>query len=798
MLRLPASVVVLVSLAASAAAQCDLAWQPGDPVPSTSHRVTALAVLPQGDLVAGGWFEVAGTTRADRVARWDGSAWHPLGAGLNDAVNTVAAMPNGDVVVGGVFTSAGGNAIANIARWDGSSWTPLGVGLNGPVHALRVAPNGDLLAGGVFTASGGQQVHRIARFDGTVWSQVGTGVDDGGVFAIEVMPNGDIAIGGSLLTAGGMPVGSAAIWNGAAWQAIGSTGSVFALRVLPNGHLVCGGRLALSPAHNLAVFDGSSLQPLTIPIIGDVCSVMLDAAGDLVVSGGAAGASVTGVNVVRRQGGTWSALFSSNYTTFALALRNGRIVGGAGPTGGASVMQSTVQEYDGTSWTPVGGVDAALTRSVRAGRNGEVFVTGYFTSIGGVAANNVARRVGSSWAPLGPGVNGETTAVAVTPSGDLIVGGNFTLAGGAPANRIARWNGVSWSTLGAGLTAAPTSLATGPGDVVVAAVGGLMQRFANGVWAPLAAPALGSTFEVEVLPDGDVLALGSYHPRVWRWDGATWTPLPPTPYFPSHVAVVGNGDIYLAPFFGSPAPSNRVARLVGSSWQLLGASPFDNAVRGLLPLPNGDLLAFGTFSEVDSVAAANLARWTGTAWQAVDGGLTIGLGSFTSVLDATMATTGELFVTGAFAMAGNHVSSRFARALPTCPAAAVPFGAGCTGSAGALSLAPQNLPFAGATFRAEATGFTPLSLGLHVLGFTPMLLPLPGGAPGCALFTTPDVLDVLLPTAGAADVALAVPANPAVVGVVVRSQVVGLEFDASLALVRTTSTNAVQLTVGGY
>jgi len=79
--------------------------------------VRALAVLPSGDLVAGGSFTTAGGVSASRIARWNGTAWSPLGTGMNSTVWALAALPSGDLVAGGQFTNAGGNVSAYFARW---------------------------------------------------------------------------------------------------------------------------------------------------------------------------------------------------------------------------------------------------------------------------------------------------------------------------------------------------------------------------------------------------------------------------------------------------------------------------------------------------------------------------------------------------------------------------------------------------------------------------------------------------------------------------------------------------------
>jgi hypothetical protein len=76
------------------------------------NAVRSLTTLPNGDLVAAGDFSTAGGVAASRIARWNGSSWAPLGTGISSAslygLYAVTTMPNGDVVAGGYFTSAGG------------------------------------------------------------------------------------------------------------------------------------------------------------------------------------------------------------------------------------------------------------------------------------------------------------------------------------------------------------------------------------------------------------------------------------------------------------------------------------------------------------------------------------------------------------------------------------------------------------------------------------------------------------------------------------------------------------------
>ncbi|MCC7066628.1 MAG: hypothetical protein IT456_27790 [Planctomycetes bacterium] len=60
-------------------------------------------------------------------------------------VTQIAFRANGDLVVGGTFTHIGSNAVTgigianqNIARWDGTSWSGLGAGISPSVRALAV------------------------------------------------------------------------------------------------------------------------------------------------------------------------------------------------------------------------------------------------------------------------------------------------------------------------------------------------------------------------------------------------------------------------------------------------------------------------------------------------------------------------------------------------------------------------------------------------------------------------------------------------------------------------------------
>lgn len=318
------------------------------PTNGVGGGIDAFAVFDDGDgpaLYAGGSFTSAGGVKASSIARWNGSSWSPLGTGATNGVDgkvyALTVFDDGDgpaLYAGGLFASAGGVAANRIARWDGRSWSPVGdASVNGVtgyfVYALTVFDDGTgpaLYAGGWFKGAGGVSANRIARWDGKAWSSLGTGAANGvndEVYALTVFDDGTgpaLYVGGTFTEAGGVPANRIARWDGRSWSSLGIgaanglNNSVFALTVFQEtttpslfaaGSFENAGGLA---AKRIARWDGTSWSSVgggadasvhAMTVFDDGDGPALYAGGLFLKAGG-----VPAKAIARWDGNAWSSL----------------------------------------------------------------------------------------------------------------------------------------------------------------------------------------------------------------------------------------------------------------------------------------------------------------------------------------------------------------------------------------------------------------------------------------------------------------------------------------------------------
>ena len=112
------------------------------------------------------------------IARWNGQAWSSVGGGVSGApnsvvqVNALTVFDDGSgpaLVAAGAFTAAGGVPVRNIAKWNGTSWSPLGAGIGFQVISFATFddPRGhSLFASGSFQTVGGGRSPTVAQWVG--------------------------------------------------------------------------------------------------------------------------------------------------------------------------------------------------------------------------------------------------------------------------------------------------------------------------------------------------------------------------------------------------------------------------------------------------------------------------------------------------------------------------------------------------------------------------------------------------------------------------------------------------------
>lgn len=682
----------------SACSQCDSEWwTPSgiagvheDPIIDHSRIYTSTHWDPDGNgprdpvWVVGGNFTSAGAVEAGRIAAYDPvtDRWSTFGEGMNDHVYALAVLPNGDLVAGGEFTTAGGSSAQHIARWDGRSWSALGQ-MNDTVHALAVLPNGHLVAGGDFTtAVPGQWMSRIAAWDGTNWSALGSstlgsGFGGGPVFALEVLPNGDLIAGGAMSRLDGRTIRNIVRWDGTTWSDLGAG--------IPGGSWSELGRRA--PVNDIARLGNGELivcgTGSTYPIWrwnGTTWSQIPGMAGSLIksvaVEPGPAGRIVAG-GVLTTNG--WNGLATwdgANWATVGGGMTigseieqvsyapNGDLYVGGEFHGMGSQGAASAARFDGSQWHALGSGFNGDILALKAIPGG-FLAGGDFTTAGAVSAWAIARWDGTDWAGFGTGLarpssSGSQRAkvydIEVLPNGDVVVAGDFEYAGGAVIQSVALWNGSRWVNIHGPF--GTRHLEVLPSGDLVAATFSNVRLWDGSSWMPLG-PPLG-IMDLLVMSNGNLIA--ATRNDVLRFNGSVWSSIGVAVGDVTTLGELANGDLVASGLFQSiqGVSAQHIAGFDGANWYPLGVG-LDDAARALKTLPTGDLVAGGSFTQAGGLPIPYLARWDGVRWSEIAGGVDEAVYELESLSDGT------LLVGGRFMSAAGNARSFLNVLAPDCP-----------------------------------------------------------------------------------------------------------------------------------
>jgi hypothetical protein len=242
--------------------------------------------------------------------------------------------------------------------------------------------------------------------------------------------------------------------------------------------------------------------------------------------------------------------------------------------------------------------------------SGDLYVGGDFDYAGSMEASHIARWDGSKWYALGSGINNRVYAIAVS-SDYVYAGGIFNLAGGLSVSSLARWN-------------KNTNLWSALGN------------FENGVYSP-EIDALAVATNGDLYVGGEFLSVDgvsannvAYYSNTTGWHAlGSGISCSPTPCSSSVNALLVNGstvyaggDFNVAGGFGV----NNLAKWNGSSWSSVGGGVGGSYhTVDALGINGSNLYVAGEFSEVNPggtpITASNVAFWTGSTWNTMSGGV---------------------------------------------------------------------------------------------------------------------------------------------------------------------------------
>lgn len=711
-LHLALAIFSLFSLSLHAAGPGDEHWDNQFGPPGINGAANGLvAVVGTNIYAASATVTMAGNTRANGIAGFDGTNWFPLNAGLLSAAAIVGLNSDGNYLyAGGIFTNADDFSAIDAAKWDGTNWS--NIGIQGPLEVAR--RNGPYLyVGGVFTKAGNIAATNIARWDGTNWFALGNSVSGTGFNTISsvnsvAFQGNNVYISGNFSAAGGISATNAAYWDGSAWHAMGNpfTGPVNALQFFGT-YLYAAGAFTNTAQHltNIARWDGSAWSAVPGGGANRLIYDLTTNATSLFVGGAftqIGGIAATGI-VTFDGSSTWTPIGAiigfqgAGGQVTKLAWQGNQLYAGGAFERVGNVGACDVARWDGTNWFCLGnskGGDAPTVNNATSMLlvpnstpiDAGLYVGGIFSTLGNTVLNCIGRWNVNQWKPVGSGVsgslfgiNGQRVLAMATDGTYLYAGGIFTNAGSVYASQIAYWDGLNWNSMGAGMDNNVDAITIGIGNYVWAGgaftnAGGIYSRgisvWYSGGWHNLGnVEGTNGTVNALVYDGGTkVYAGGSFYTAggvnatniaYFDYNDFSWHAMGSglLGIFSGRVAALayGNGYLYAGGTFTNSSTTAlwHIAKWDGTSWTSLGSGITGNSAATVngISISGANVYVTGNFTNAGGVVSTNVAYWDGSAWHGMGSGL-----DNARVGNAISASGNDVYVAGGFYTAGDKPS----------------------------------------------------------------------------------------------------------------------------------------------
>jgi len=573
---------------------------------------------------------------------------HNTTGSISSPISSIA-IDTSEIYVGGEFTSAGNN----IAAWVRATkkWRQLGSGITGKVRAMTIIGD-NVYVGGLFTKAGDVAADNIAVWNKSTgtWSALGKGVN-GEVLTMAVF-NGELHIGGLFTAAGDSTMNKIARWTGSEWKSLGNGtsrgvlfGQVNCLSAFQNS-LWVGGTFdaagGIETGERLAVWNGNawSLPPKlsSSPRKGQVISMAV-AGSKLFVSGSWDSLKINSLPTIRTpngllsyDGNVWDTPIQSNgnYPVIPILASSGQnlYIANAQLQEVNGILTKGIAKWNaGTKlWSSLGsGLKQTTTVTGLAATETEVVVGGSIIEAGGQFVNNIGifdvsdntwqTLAGSFTLGLLPAVG--DVAPVIADVGGLIAVGDFQFAGDTRVNGLARWNGTKWQPIATGFDGQFAARTVGIVGIFPS-ISTVVQKGSSII--------IGGDFQgIGTVP---AMCLAEFNNGVVTEIGGGISGAFSATNSPGYLSVesilVDSGNIYVGGKFlnAGPITANCIAKWNGTQWSSLGggvtlSNAIYTSVNAIVKAPNGDIYIGGNFDNAGGVPVDGVARWDGNQWHNV-------------------------------------------------------------------------------------------------------------------------------------------------------------------------------------